>query len=260
MHPLTDDARQTILDHVIEAARLGSEAILEIYATDFAVLQKNDQSPVTLADQRAEAAIIAHLARHLPDIPAIAEEQAESRGVPTDIPARFWLIDPLDGTKEFVKRTGEFTVNIALIDHHRPILGVVGIPVKGLFYAAAGPGTALRFDLGGRRQPIAARTAPPDGLTVACSRSHDDGADLDRFLSGYKIVERKPAGSSLKFCLIAEGAADLYPRLGPTMEWDTAAGHAVLSAAGGRVTTLDGAPFLYGKPGFRNPGFIASGR
>jgi 3'(2'), 5'-bisphosphate nucleotidase len=249
-----------LLDGIERAAFAAGEAILEVYATDFSVAEKSDASPVTVADGKAEAVIVAHLARLAPDIPVIAEEQVEAHGVPSQVPPRFWLVDPLDGTKEFIKRNGEFTVNIALIEHGRPVMGVVGIPAKGIVYGAAGPGTARITDQGGRVRAISARVCPEAGATVAYSRSHSDSDQLEAFLAARKIAARISAGSALKFCLIAEGAADLYPRFGPTMEWDTGAGQAVLEAAGGRVTMLDGTPFGYGKPGFRNPGFIALGR
>ena len=247
--------------HLAErAAFAAAEAILEIYASDFAVAKKSDASPVTLADGRAEAIILARLAAAAPGIPVIAEEQAEASGLPVTAPPRFWLVDPLDGTKEFITRNGEFTVNIALVEDGIPVLGVVGIPVKGVVYGAAGPGTARVTDAGGRIRPIRARLCPEEGATVAYSRSHADTPRLEEWLAGYRVAARIAAGSALKFCLLAEGAADLYPRFGPTMEWDTAAGHAVLTAAGGAVTMLDGTPFRYGKPGFRNPGFVATGR
>jgi 3'(2'), 5'-bisphosphate nucleotidase len=234
------------------AAFAAAEAILEIYASDFAVASKSDASPLTLADSR--------LAAVAPEIPVISEEQAETDGLPATVPPRFWLVDPLDGTKEFIKRNGEFTVNIALVEHGEPVLGVVGIPVKGVVYGAAGPARARVTDTGGRVRAIAARFCPEEGATVAYSRSHADTARLEEWLTTHRIAARIVAGSALKFCLIAEGAADLYPRFGPTMEWDTAAGHALLNAAGGGMTMLDGTPFRYGKPGFRNPGFVARGR
>jgi 3'(2'), 5'-bisphosphate nucleotidase len=242
------------------AAFAAGEAILEIYASDFAVTQKSDASPVTLADGRAEAIILDYLARASPDIPVIAEEQAELHGLPDRIPPLFWLVDPLDGTKEFIRRNGEFTVNIALVEQGRPVLGVIGIPVKGVVYGAAGPGTARVTEGGGRTRRIQARTCPAAGATVAYSRSHADTPRLEAWLAEHAVAARIVAGSALKFCLVAEGSADLYPRFGPTMEWDTAAGQALVEAAGGSVTLLDGSPFRYGKPGFRNPGFVVRGR
>ena len=250
---------QPLLAVAIDAALDAAREILDVYAGEISVDQKRDQSPVTLADARAEAVILRHLAA-ASDIPIISEEQAEADGLPASAAERFWLVDPLDGTKEFIKRNGEFTVNIALIEQGRPILGVVGIPVRGLIYAAAGPGTAHRRDADGTLVPIEARVCPTEGATVTSSRSHATNDELDRLLATRKVADRKTAGSALKFCMVAEGTADLYPRMGPTMEWDTAAGHAVLEAAGGRMTRLDGTPFLYGKPGFLNPGFLAEGR
>jgi 3'(2'), 5'-bisphosphate nucleotidase len=244
LDPIPPDRLQELLDLAEAAAFAAGEAILEIYASDFAVAQKSDASPVTLADGRAEAIILRYLAQGLPD--RIAD--------------RFWLVDPLDGTKEFVKRNGEFTVNIALVEQHRPVLGVIGIPVKGVAYGAAGRGNARVTELGGRTRRIRARICPDAGATVAYSRSHADTPRLEAWLAEYSIAGRIVAGSALKFCLIAEGSADLYPRFGPTMEWDTAAGQALVEAAGGSVTTLDGRPFRYGKPGFRNPGFVVRGR
>jgi 3'(2'), 5'-bisphosphate nucleotidase len=176
------------------------------------------------------------------------------------VPPRFWLVDPLDGTKEFIRRNGEFTVNIALIEGDRALLGVVHVPVQGVTYAAAGAGSATRRRGGEPAQPIGARTIPPRRPVIVHSRSHGDDERLARYVAEHTDAERRVAGSSIKFCLIAAGEADLYPRFGRTMEWDTAAGQAVLEAAGGAVTTLDGACLRYGKPGFANPDFIARGR
>jgi 3'(2'), 5'-bisphosphate nucleotidase len=255
---VTNPGYDDLLDLVKRAAWKAADAIMEIYRSDFAVEHKGDRSPVTLADAAAERIILDHL--HQVGTPVIAEEQADREGLPATAPERFWLVDPLDGTKEFVKRNGEFTVNIALIEQGRPVLGVVGLPGKGLIYAAAGPGSAHKLARDGSTRKIAARSCPQEGATVAYSRSHADMAALEAFLATRRVADRIVAGSALKFCLVAEGQADLYPRLGPTMEWDTAAGQAVLEAAGGRVERLEGGPFLYGKPGFRNPGFVALGR
>jgi 3'(2'), 5'-bisphosphate nucleotidase len=257
---LTELDLARLLDVAKLAAFEAGEAILEVYASDFDVTQKRDASPVTLADARAETVILKHLAAATPLIPVISEEQAEAEGLPAAASSRFWLVDPLDGTKEFIRRNGEFTVNVALVEQGRPVLGVVGVPAKGVVYAASGLGTAHVTDGGGRTRAIAARACPAEGATVAYSRSHADTAKLDEWLAERRIADRIVAGSALKFCLLAEGSADIYPRFGPTMEWDTAAGQAVLEAAGGRVTLLDGAAFRYGKIGFKNPGFVASGR
>ena len=243
------------LDDVARIVRAAGEVVMAVYAQPFDVRRKDDASPVTEADERAEALIVPALRALAPGIPVVAEEMA-ARGEADAIGATFWLVDPLDGTKEFISRNGEFTVNIALVHQGRPVLGVVGAPAVGrLFAGAAGQG-AWTEDAQGRR-PIHVRTVPAEGLTVVASRSHGDAEALDRFLHGRRVARLVNAGSSLKLCLLAAGEADLYPRLGRTMEWDIAAGHAVLAAAGGRVERLDGGGFGYGKPGFENPHFVA---
>jgi 3'(2'), 5'-bisphosphate nucleotidase len=244
----------------LEAARHAGAAIMEVYAGDFAIRRKDDASPVTLADHRAEAIICPALRAAAPGIPVVAEEECEAQGVPKVAADRFWLVDPLDGTKEFISRNGEFTVNIALVEHGIPVLGIVLVPITGVAYSGAGPGTARRWrDTTSPAELIAARPVPPQGLTVVHSRSHESSAALDAYLADKRVAEKRVSGSSVKFCLLASGEADLYPRFGPTMEWDTAAGHAVLLAAGGSVATHEGTQLTYGKPGFRNPGFIARG-
>ena len=247
------DLREALLP----VARAAGEAILAIYATDFAVHGKADASPVTAADERAEAVILAHLARLTPDIPVVAEEAAAAGRIP-HVKERFWLVDPLDGTREFISRNGEFTVNIALIENGWPVLGVVLAPALDRLFAGSEDAGAFAEEKGARRS-IACRKIPAGGLTVVASRSHGDAAALEKFLDGRKVARQTSAGSSLKLCLVAAGEADVYPRLGRTMEWDIAAGDAVLRAAGGRVTTLEGAPLTYGKPGFANPHFVAWG-
>lgn len=248
----------TLLPELEAIARRAGEVILAIYRSDFTTRTKADASPVTEADERAEAVIVAALRALTPGIPVVAEEAVAGGACPV-VGAEFWLVDPLDGTKEFISRNGEFTVNIALVRDGAPVLGVVLAPALGrLFSGAVGAGAELE-DADGRRR-IAVREVPSDGLTVVGSRSHGDAAALDAFLGGRKVAALRAAGSSLKFCLVAAGEADLYPRLGRTMEWDIAAGHAVLAAAGGSVRTLDGAPMRYGKAGFENPHFVASGR
>jgi 3'(2'), 5'-bisphosphate nucleotidase len=258
-HPSVSLDLDRLLSTTFDAARRAGDAIMEIYASDFAVDRKADSSPVTVADERAETIILAALAGAAPEIPVIAEEHAAAHGVPEMAADLFWLVDPLDGTKEFISRNGEFTVNIALIERGEPVLGVVHVPALGVTYAGAGPGSARRWRGGAAVETIAARLPPPAGLVVVHSRSHENNEKFDAYLLGRKIAEKRVCGSSVKFCQLASGEADLYPRFGPTMEWDTAAGHAVLIAAGGRVTTLDGAAFRYWKEGFRNPGFIARG-
>ncbi len=245
------------LEGVIAAVRAAGEVILAIYRTDFDVRGKADASPVTNADERAEAVLLAALARLTPDIPVVSEEAASAGQVPA-IGNQFWLVDPLDGTREFVQRNGEFTVNVALIDQGRPVLGVVLAPALGRLFAGA-HGLGAFVEEGGARRPIRSRAVPAEGLTVVSSRSHGDAVALDAFLAGRQVAASVTAGSSLKLCLIAAGEADLYPRFGRTMEWDIAAGHAVLTAAGGEVHTLDGQLLGYGKPGLENPHFVASG-
>jgi 3'(2'), 5'-bisphosphate nucleotidase len=238
--------------------REAGKVIMEIYATDFDVTKKGDDSPVTAADQRAEHVILAGLKRATPDIPIVAEEEVAAGRVP-QVGTRFWLVDPLDGTKEFISRNGEFTVNIALVQAGRPVLGLVYAPAIGrLFGGAEGHGAWVE-DAQGRR-PIATRAVPAAGLTVVASRSHGDEAALEAYLAGRTVASRTNAGSSLKLCLVAAGEADVYPRLGRTMEWDIAAGDAILRAAGGIVRTVAGPVLAYGKPGFDNPHFAAWGR
>ena len=243
-------------------ARQAGDLILEVYAQDFEVRGKADASPVTEADERAEACIVAGLRALDPAIPIVAEEAAARGEIPA-LAGRFWLVDPLDGTREFISRNGEFTVNIALIEQGVPVLGVVLEPVADRLYAGVvGQGAWLQDSAG--RRPMACRAVPAGGLVLACSRSHGDEAAMAVWLAAWlgerRVARRMAVGSSLKFGLLASGQADLYPRLGRTMEWDTAAGHAVLSAAGGSVTDLHGAPLRYGKPGFENPHFVARGR
>lgn len=219
---------------------------------------KADGSPVTAADEAAEAVILPALRALTPDIPVVSEEEASKGLTPTVAGRRFWLVDPLDGTKEFLSGNGEFTVNIALIEDGRPVLGIVAVPARGETYEGVAPGTATLTDAAGSRA-IRVRAVPEAGLTVMGSRSHGDAAAMEAYLAGRKVAEFRAAGSSLKLCAVARGEADLYPRLGTTMEWDIAAGHAVLAAAGGRVETLAGQPLLYGKPEYRNPHFVAMG-
>ncbi|TVO50864.1 3'(2'),5'-bisphosphate nucleotidase CysQ [Denitromonas halophila] len=249
--------RLALLDRLIPIVRDAGELIMTIYGSDFSVRGKTDQSPVTEADERAEALILPALAALLPGTPIVAEEAAAAGKIPS-VGERFWLVDPLDGTKEFISRNGEFTVNIALIENGQPTVGVVLAPALGRLFAGAVGHGAFIEDTDGRR-PITVRSVPPEGLTVVASRSHGDATALDAFLAGRKVAELRGAGSSLKICLVAAGEADLYPRLGRTMEWDIAAGHAVLSAAGGRLTRADDAPLTYGKPDFANPHFVAAG-
>ncbi len=249
-----------LLPAVRAAAEQASAAILRHYEAGTEAIQKADGSPVTAADNDADAIILAALHTLTPDIPVVTEEEVAAGRIPDISSGTFWLVDPLDGTKEFIKRNGEFTVNIALIQGGAPALGVVMLPVGGTIYAASGPGTAVRGGKGQKDEPIQVRPVPARGLTVLTSRSHADDTALEEFLTGRRVAARVAAGSSLKFALLAEGVGDVYPRLGPTCEWDIAAGHAVLIGAGGCLTLLDGEPFPYGKaPNFRNPHFVAWG-
>jgi 3'(2'), 5'-bisphosphate nucleotidase len=259
--PLADDA---LIDALLTAALAAGRAALEIYRAGFAVSEKADRTPVTEADHASERIILEHLARLAPGVPVVAEEAVAAGSMP-EVGEEFFLVDPLDGTKEFIHRRGEFTVNIALIRRGKPALGVVYAPVAGMLYAGnVARGHAFRCACPadaakpGTRVPLHVRPVPADGVTAVVSRSHST-PETDAYLSHYRVSERVSIGSSLKFCLVAAGEADLYPRLGPTMEWDTAAGHAVLAAAGGKVLAPGGQPLGYGKPGFRNPFFIASG-
>ena len=248
------------LPHIIDAAREAGDAIMAVYRTDFDVDAKGDASPVTEADRRGERIILQHLRQGAPEVPVIAEEEVAAGRVPDVDGGAFWLVDPLDGTREFVKRNGDFTVNIALVENGRPALGIVYVPAQDRLFAGCGRGTAILSEGGDPPRPIAARTPPLDGLTVLDSRSHRNADQLDRFLADLPVRERIHAGSSLKFCLVATGEADIYPRFGPTSEWDTAAGQAVVEAAGGSVRRLDGTPLTYrGRPDFLNPFFVVRG-
>ena len=253
-----------LLPAVEHIARQAGALILQVYASDFAVRDKADASPVTEADERAEQCIVAALQELTPGVPIIAEEAAARGDTPEPGArfsrfSRFWLVDPLDGTREFVSRNGEFTVNIALIECGDPVLGVVFEPAADRLVAGVVGLGAWRHDGQGRRA-IACRRSAAEGVVLACSRSHGDEAAMLAWLGSRRVLRRIAVGSSLKFGLIAAGDADLYLRLGRTMEWDTAAGHAVLRAAGGQVLDLQGAPLRYGKPGFENPHFVAHGR
>ncbi|MDB5739035.1 MAG: cysQ [Alphaproteobacteria bacterium] len=245
------------LQTLVRIARAAGVVVMQHYEAGCEAREKSDRSPVTDADEDAEKIILAELALAFPGVPVVAEEQAAAGHVVT-VGARFFLVDPVDGTKEFVKRGGEFTVNIGEIVDGRPVAGVVFAPAIGrLFVGGEGDGA---FEISGDgMKTIAARPAPADGLVAVSSRSHPDPKTA-QYLATLNIKGQTNAGSSLKFCLVAAGEADIYPRAGTTMEWDTAAGHAVLAAAGGTVTTWDGAPFVYGKPGFTNGHFIARGR
>jgi 3'(2'), 5'-bisphosphate nucleotidase len=251
-----------------ELTRGAGKLISAIYSRPFNVETKDDRSPVTEADRQAEEFIIAGLSRLTPDLPIVAEESvAQAKSVAGAVAAitprsgAFWLVDPLDGTREFINRRDEFTVNIGLIVDQRPVLGAVHSPVGGMSYVGATPLGAWRRNPDGEIVKIFAKRPDSENLAVLISRSHNDAA-TDAWLHPQtkNIAKLVPIGSSIKFCRIAEGDFDLYPRFGRTNEWDTAAGHAVLAAAGGSVRTLDGKNLTYGKPEFGNPPYIARGR
>ena len=238
-------------------------------AAGVAVEAKADSSPVTVADREAEALVLEGLRAAAPDVPVVAEECAAAGNVPARGRAYF-LVDPLDGTREFIKGSGEFTVNVGLIVEGTPVFGMIYAPVIGALFVTLGAGRAVEAAIAAdERAPrladrplseLATRVPDPDALTVVTSRSHL-APSVEAFLAGYSVAEIRRGGSSLKFCQIARGDADFYVRLGPTNEWDTAAGHAILAAAGGQVTTLDGAPLTYGNtPDMINPPFVAWGR
>lgn len=236
--------------------------VMEVYATDFTAEQKADRSPVTEADKRAEVVILEALKLHLPDTPVLAEESYEA-GVRPAVDDEFLLVDPVDGTKEFIAKRDEFTINIALIRGGEPVCGAVYAPALKRLYLGGSAAYAADLAPGASLERVAlkqitTRRPPTAGLTAVMSRSHADEQTRE-FANAHGVVDTISAGSSLKFCRLAEGSADLYPRFGPTMEWDTAAGHAVLAAAGGTVTQPDGAQFLYGKTeaGYLNGPFVA---
>ncbi|MBB1250087.1 3'(2'),5'-bisphosphate nucleotidase CysQ [Rhizobium sp. G21] len=257
-----------MLDILEKIALDAGRAILEVYQAGPNVAYKNDCSPVTEADERAEAIILSGLAAAFPEIPVVAEEAAAAGRIP-DVEGRsFFLVDPLDGTKEFINRRDDFTVNIALIENGAPTVGIVYAPAKRVAYTGA-QAQASKLDITedltvAGRTAIACR-APSGDLTAVASRSHNS-PETEAFLAEKGVASTKSVGSSLKFCLVAEGEADVYPRFGRTMEWDTAAGDAVLRAAGGMTVDIDGAPFRYGKTkqafdsDFANGHFIAWGR
>jgi 3'(2'), 5'-bisphosphate nucleotidase len=252
-------APAALLESVAQIAVRAGAAILEIYATDFDVDAKDDASPLTQADMAAHRSIVRELRELTPDVPILSEEAGLPEFEERSQWTRYWLVDPLDGTKEFVKRNGEFTVNTALIEEHRPVLGVVHIPVLGKTYIGGeGYGAEARAK-DGTRTPIKVAIESASPVRVVGSRSHR-GASLDAFLEKLADFEMVPMGSSLKFCLVAEGAADVYPRLGPTSEWDTAAAQAVVEQAGGSVLKLDGNPLIYNeKADVLNPHFVVVG-
>jgi len=259
LNVVRDDKMQSLIDPVVALAEDAGRAILDVYATDFDVQSKEDASPLTKADLASHHCIVDGLARIRPDLPIISEESELPDFEERSLWNRYWLIDPLDGTKEFVNRNGEFTVNIALIDNQKAVFGVVHVPVQGKTYVGCeGYGAELREgDAPAKPIRIAKNSRTP--VRVVGSRSHR-GASLDAYLDALGEHDMISMGSSLKFCVIAEGGADLYPRLGLTSEWDTAAAQAVVEQAGGSVVTLDGKTMKYNaKEDILNPYFFVVG-
>lgn len=253
--PSTPAMRHDLSRRFAAVARQAGARIMAIYGSA-SVAWKADGSPLTAADLAAHAAILDGLRAFCPQFPIISEEDAAFMPAPPETP--FILVDPLDGTREFLSGNGEFTVNIALIEDGEPVAGVVFAPAVGRLWSGATGAGAEMARGEATPQPIRCRRPGAEGLVAVASRSHRD-AGTDAFLAAQAVAGLRSVGSSLKFCLVAEGEADVYPRFGPTMEWDTAAGQAVLLAAGGRVLTPEGEAFRYGKPGWRNGPFIAWG-
>ncbi|HET8551014.1 MAG TPA: 3'(2'),5'-bisphosphate nucleotidase CysQ [Gammaproteobacteria bacterium] len=252
---MNDDDLLEPLTRIAEAA---GTAILDIYATDFDVELKDDRSPLTAADKAAHRLICAQLAELTPDMPVLSEESAAVPVAERRRWSRYWLVDPLDGTKEFIKRNGEFTVNIALIEGDVPVAGVVHAPVKETTWLGIDGIGAFRKTAAGT-ESVAVQTPAAEPMRVVCSRSHLS-TETQAFIDRLGPHETVATGSSLKFCLVAEGAADIYPRFGPTSQWDTAAAHAVVAAAGGAVVTLNGEPLRYpAAESLLNPPFLVYG-
>lgn len=248
------------VENAVDLIKQAGAAVMEIYRQDFAVYEKEDASPVTEADMTAEKIIFDGLKRLTPDIPVVGEEHVAA-GETADLTQRyFWLVDPVDGTADFVKKNGEFTVNIALIEDETPVFGVVYVPVTQTVYYTGLSGRAY-MEKNGMTTELKTRFVPDQGYTVLNSRTHCDEAIVSQMLEGLKIAERHRCGSSLKFCLIAAGQADVYPCCHRTKEWDTAAAHAVLKAAGGEVYDAENNKVLtYRKPGLVNPRIMSFGQ
>jgi 3'(2'), 5'-bisphosphate nucleotidase len=248
-------------DHLNDVRTIAVEAgrrILDVYEREVTVTRKEDASPLTEADRIAHEIISARLSALTPDIPVLSEEGAVAAPAARAGWKRFWLVDPLDGTKEFLSRNGEFTVNIALIEGNGPVIGVVYVPMLGLIYSACRGGGAFKQKSECKPEPIRARAFAGGKPIIVASRSHA-GPETAQYLAALGAHDTVSMGSSLKFCLVASGTADVYPRLGPTMEWDTAAAQCVVEEAGGRVLTADGRPLAYNKPTLRNPWFVVTG-
>jgi len=250
---------EPLLAQVVSIARDAAAAILAIYDTNFSVAQKDDKSPLTAADMAANRVITEGLKNITPTVPVLSEESASVPFAERRKWYQYWLVDPLDGTREFVKRNGEFTVNIALINDQSPVLGVIWVPVTGVCYFACRGHGAFKQEHGGEPQRIHVRPRPSDNTVVAGSRSHADKS-LDGFMTKIGAHELVSMGSSLKSCLVAEGKADIYPRLGPTSEWDTGAAQSIVEEAGGHMTNLQLEPIRYNsKESVLNPSFLVYG-
>lgn len=248
---------RSLLNNLLTIADTASQKVMAIYQTDFEVNTKEDNSPITAADLASHHVIVDGLKALTPDIPILSEESANAPWEERKSWTRFWLVDPIDGTKDFTNRTGEFTVNIALIENGEPVMGIVTAPaLNEAYWGIKGQGAWKREADGSTRQLQVVE--PPEAKRAVASKNHmnQETRDFIDQLGNHELVQ---AGSSLKFCRIAEGKADIYPRLGPTCEWDTGAAHAVLAAAGGKVNKLDGTPLIYGKEDILNPYFVASG-
>ena len=248
----------SLLESTIDTALAAGREILSHYGRALVVEPKADESPLTHADRASHQCIVTALGRMAPDVPVLSEESAPEEFAARKRWERFWLVDPLDGTKEFLKQTGEFTVNIALVDGEDPSLGVIHVPVSGVTYVARRGGGAFVIDAGGARRAIRTRRADLARPVIVASRDHA-GPRVEAFLARVASAETTSLGSSLKFCLIAEGRADFYPRLVPTFEWDTAAAQCVVEEAGGRVVDTSGRPIRYNKDDLRNPPLLAFG-
>jgi 3'(2'), 5'-bisphosphate nucleotidase len=259
-----------LADALLSVALAAGRVQMAHFAAGVSVAMKEDRSPVTAADHESEEIILEGLARAAPGLAVVAEEAVTAGRIPP-LSGPFFLVDPLDGTKGFIKGRHEFTVNIGLIEAGRPVFGLIYAPALSELYVTTGPGSAAMAEIepsasarslaDGAFHPIRTRVPDPNAISALTSQTHLNRATTE-FLDGYKVVERRAIASSLKFCLLAKGDADLYPRVGPTSEWDTAAGHAILAAAGGSVTRLDGHALSYGNAErrFENPDFVAWGR
>lgn len=254
-----EHAYRSVASEVLYIAKQSGIGIMQHYESDVVVHLKEDDSPVTIADKEASEFIINELAKITPDIPVVSEEQDDALNVSAAQTNRFWLIDPLDGTKSFIRKSGDFTVNIALIEHGAPVGGAIYAPLTRTSYFTAEDAKAYKQIGDNLPTSIKTRPVPPTGQVVLTSHSHQN-SETEAYIEALPNVrELKPVSSSLKFCVVAEGRADIYPRFGPTMQWDVGAGHAILKAAGGLIELPDGSPFTYPQDTFKNPFFIASG-